>query len=48
MIDDLVAMFGGKRLPIMTRLIDSGSLTAEEVLEARKALDNLAKKGKRP
>lgn len=38
MIDDLVALFGGKRLPIVTHLIESGQLTPDEVREARKAL----------
>jgi BlaI family transcriptional regulator, penicillinase repressor len=46
MIDDLVALFGGKRLPIMAHLIESGKLTQEEVREARKALQNLGKKEK--
>jgi BlaI family penicillinase repressor len=46
MIDDLVALFGGKRLPLMTHLIESGRLTPEEISEARKALRNLAKKRK--
>jgi predicted transcriptional regulator len=44
MIDELVALFGGKRLPIMAHLIESGRLTPEEVAEARKALRNLARK----
>src|SRR3984957_17866618 len=44
MIDDLVALFGGKPLPIMSHLIESGKLTPEEVREAQKALRNLAKK----
>ena len=44
-IDDLVALFGGKSLPIVTHLIDSGKLTPEEVSEARKALRNAARKG---
>lgn len=43
MIDDLVALFGGKRLPIVTHLIESGKLTPEEVREARKALEELGK-----
>ena len=43
MIDDLVALFRGKRLPIMTHLIESGKLTPEEVHEARRALEDLAK-----
>jgi BlaI family transcriptional regulator, penicillinase repressor len=46
MIDDLVALFGGKRLSIVTHLIESGKLTSEEVREARKALRNLARKDK--
>lgn len=46
MIDDLVALFGGHRLPIVTHLIESGRLTPEEVREARKALRDLAKKDK--
>lgn len=46
MIDELVAWFGGKPLPIMTHLIESGKLSSEEVREAQKALRNLARKGK--
>lgn len=46
MIDDLVALFGGKSLPIMAHLIESGKLTPEEVREAQRALRNLAKKEK--
>jgi BlaI family transcriptional regulator, penicillinase repressor len=46
MIDELIALFGGKRLPLMTHLIESGRLTPEEVREAQKALRNLAKKDK--
>jgi BlaI family transcriptional regulator, penicillinase repressor len=46
MIDDLVALFGGKSLPIVAHLIDSGKLTPEEVREARKALRNAARKDK--
>jgi BlaI family transcriptional regulator, penicillinase repressor len=48
LIDDLVALFGGQRLPIVTHLIESGRLTPEEVREARKALQGLSKKDKRP
>ena len=44
MIDDLVALFGGHRLPIVTHLIESGTPTPDEVREARKALRDLAKK----
>jgi BlaI family penicillinase repressor len=43
MIDDLVALFGGKRLPIMTHLIESGKLTPDELREARAALRNASR-----
>jgi BlaI family penicillinase repressor len=46
MIDELVALFGGQRLPIVAHLIDSGQLTPDEVREAQKALRNLARKEK--
>jgi predicted transcriptional regulator len=38
LIDDLVALFGGRRLPIVTHLIESGKLSPEELREARAAL----------
>jgi hypothetical protein len=47
MIDDLVALFGGQRLPLVTHLIESGRLTADEVREAQKALRSLAKVAKK-
>jgi len=43
MIDDLVALFGGRRLPIVTHLIESGKLTPEELREARAALRKATK-----
>jgi BlaI family transcriptional regulator, penicillinase repressor len=46
MIDDLVALFGGRRLPIMTHLIESGKLTPEELREARAALRKATKQEK--
>jgi predicted transcriptional regulator len=46
MIDELVGLFGGRALPIVTHLIDSGKLTPDEVREARKALRDFSKKGK--
>ena len=44
MIDELVGLFGGKPLPIVSHLIESGKLTREDVREARKALRKLSKK----
>jgi predicted transcriptional regulator len=46
MIDDLVALFGGRRLPIVTHLIGSGKLTSEELREARAALRKATKREK--
>jgi BlaI family penicillinase repressor len=46
MIDDLVSLFGGKPLQIVSHLIESGKLTPEDVREAQKALRNLSKKEK--
>jgi hypothetical protein len=46
MIDELVSWFGGRPLPIMTHLIESGRLTPEEIREARKALRTLTRKDK--
>lgn len=46
MIDEVVALFGGRRLPILSHLIESGKLTPEEVREAQKALRTLVKKEK--
>ncbi len=46
MIDDLVALFDGRRLPIVTHLIESGKLSPEELREARAALRKATKQEK--
>ena len=46
MIDDLVALFGGTRLPIVTHLIESGKLTPKELREARATLRKATKQEK--
>ena len=46
LIDDLVALFGGRRLPIITHLIESGKLSPEELREARAALRKATKQEK--
>jgi len=38
MIDDLLGLFGGRALPVMEHLIDSGKLTRDEVREAQEFL----------
>ena len=46
LIDDLLALFGGRTQPVMARLIESGKLTLTDVKDAEKTLRNLARKGK--
>ena len=41
LIDDLLALFGGRPQPIMARLIESGRLTLQDVKEAEKTLRKL-------
>lgn len=47
LIDDLLALFGGRTQPVMARLIESGKLTMEDVKEAEKALHDIARKDER-
>jgi BlaI family penicillinase repressor len=46
LIDDLIALFGGRIQPVMARLIESGKLTLTDVKEAEKTLRRLARKDK--
>jgi len=46
LIDDLLALFGGRTQPVMAHLIESGKLTLEDVKEAQKTLRKLARKEK--
>jgi BlaI family penicillinase repressor len=41
LIDDLLALFGGRTQTVMAHLIESGKLTLEDVNEARKTLRKL-------
>jgi predicted transcriptional regulator len=38
LIDDLLALFGGRVKPVVAHLIDSGKLTLDDVKEARREL----------
>lgn len=38
LIDELLALFGGRTQPVMAHLIESGKLTLDDVREAEKAL----------
>ena len=44
LIDDLLALFGGRIQPVMSRLIESGKLTLRDVREAEKTLRKLERK----
>jgi BlaI family transcriptional regulator, penicillinase repressor len=46
LIDELLALFGGRSQPVMAHLIESGKLTMEDVKEAEKALRKLERKDK--
>jgi BlaI family transcriptional regulator, penicillinase repressor len=46
LIDDLLALFGGRTQPVMARLIESGKLTLADVKEAERTLRKLAGKDK--
>jgi predicted transcriptional regulator len=48
LIDDLLAIFGGRSQPVMAHLIESGKLTLEDVKEAERALQSLPRQEKRP
>lgn len=43
LMDDLLALFGGRGQPVMTHLIESGKLSMEDVKEAERLLRNLNK-----
>ena len=44
LIDDLLALFGGRAQPVMAHLIESGRLTLADVKEAEKTLRKLERK----
>lgn len=44
LIDDLLAVFGGRSQPVMAHLIESGKLTLADVKEAEKILRKLERK----
>ena len=41
LVDELMALFGGRPQPVMARLIESGRLTVQDVKEAEKTLRKL-------
>jgi BlaI family penicillinase repressor len=48
LIDDLLGLFGGRSRPIMAHLIESGSLTLEDVRDAEKVLLEQERKEEAP
>lgn len=44
LIDELLALFGGRTQPVMAHLIESGKLTLADVKEAEKVLRKLERK----
>ncbi len=46
LIDDLLGFFGGQSQPVMAHLIEAGKLSLEDVKEAEKTLQKMAKKGR--
>jgi BlaI family penicillinase repressor len=47
LVDELLSLFGGRSRPIMAHLVDSGTLTLDDVHEAEKALLTRATEGQR-
>lgn len=43
LVDELLAIFGGRSQPVMAHLIDTGKLTLEDVKEAERTLRKAAK-----
>lgn len=46
LVDDFLALFGGRMQPLMSHLVESGKLTLVDVQEAEKKLQDLAQKKK--
>lgn len=46
LIDELLALFGGRTQPVMAHLVESGKLTLDDVREAEKALRKMSRKEK--
>lgn len=44
LIDDLLALFGGRTQPVVAHLIESGKLTLDDIKEAERALRDLERK----
>lgn len=47
LIDELLAIIGGESRPVMTRLIETGKMTKEDIQYAERILEEARKGGKR-
>jgi predicted transcriptional regulator len=45
LVDELLALFGGKPKPVIARLVESGALTLDDIREAEEALKKHLEKG---
>jgi BlaI family transcriptional regulator, penicillinase repressor len=48
LVDDFLALFGGRSQPVMAHLIEAGKLSLEDVQEAEKLVRAAAQKDKKP
>jgi BlaI family transcriptional regulator, penicillinase repressor len=48
LIDELLALFGGRPQPVMVHLVETGKLTLDDMTEAEETLRKLSGKGKHP
>ena len=46
LVDDLLALFGGRSQPVMTHLIEAGKLSLEDVQQAEKLVREMAQEKK--
>ncbi|MFT4114901.1 BlaI/MecI/CopY family transcriptional regulator [Silvibacterium sp.] len=47
LVEDLLSIFGGRSQPVMAHLVESGSVSLEDIKDAEAALRRLSKGGKR-
>jgi predicted transcriptional regulator len=47
LVDEFLSIFGGRMQPVMAQLIEAGNLTAKDVTDAEKLLQELAAKRKK-
>ena len=48
LVDDLLALFGGRSQPVMTHLIEAGKLSLEDVQQAERLVREMAAQEKKP